>query len=257
MRPQRHRRRQDSTPTADSAAGARGIPTSTYDPVTTRADWRRHDLSHEAGRAARLLPRDLALLGDKARRVTPGKSPITIQTKVEPVQPPGLADPCLEPADCCPPERRLSPTTASPAIAIDPIGGRSAPYKSRRECRAALQGDGGGVTQTAVNALKECHRRVMTVRFLRAPAPVNGTSDPGGFVAAALGALQEAVSRRLPGDRTLADRFRLRRLPGALRRDRARAARPGIVGNSCARDRECDTAPGAHDGVCGDWGDSA
>jgi cysteine-rich repeat protein len=202
----------------------------------------------------RVCCRETALCsGKKLDEVEPGKKPITIQTKVNPVPPlptPGV--PCLAPPEFCP---MALPDNGEPrTIALDPIGGRSAPYKSRRECRAALQAAAGNLTLTVVNALTECRRRVMNGQIPSGScATVNGTSDPSGSVATVFAALLGTVDDDCEQSGHSPTDFGYDACPPPCAAIDLAKCTAGMVGNSCARDRDCDTAPAAHDGVCGDW----
>ncbi len=193
--------------------------------------------------------------GSKLDEIAPNLSPISIQTKVQPVPVPTSAINCLQPSIYCPTQEELPDDSVEPrTIAIDPIGGRSGPYRRQRECRVALQEATGAVTQATYDALRSCHRRVMAGELPSGScATVTPTSDPGGLVAAAAAALQSAVEDDCAASGLSPSTLGYRSCPAPCDAIPVGTCSAGMVGDPCQRDRHCDTAPAALDGICGAW----
>jgi cysteine-rich repeat protein len=194
--------------------------------------------------------------GKKLDEVSFGVTPITIQTKVEPVPALVVPDDCLNPPAFCPkdpddlPDNGVVPRT----IAIDPIGGRSGPYRSVRDCRAPLLSATGAVSQTTFNALKECHRKVMAGTIPGSSCgTVNPTSDPEGSVSASLAALHNVVAGSCQQSGHSPSDFGYTSCPPPCDSNVFSTCTAGTIGMPCLRDRNCDTAPALRDGRCGDW----
>ncbi len=213
-----------------------------------------NELSQEAGGSPGLLRESALCKGSKLDENPAGIIPITIQTKVAPDPPLGSPEACLEPPVFCPPDVELPDNSIEPrAIALDPIGGRSGPYASQRVCRAALQGAATTVTQTALTALRECNAKVMTGELASGSCgTINGTSDPSGSVSAAVSAVQNAVTSSCVSSGHSPSDFGYRGCPAPCDGITVSTCTAGIAG-PCVRDRDCDTAPAARDGRCGDW----
>ena len=196
-----------------------------------------------------------ACKGSKIDESAPNVVPISIQSMVQPVPVPTVNINCLQPSIFCPPQEELPDDSVEPrTIALDPIGGRSGPFRRQRECRVALQAATGAVTQATYDALRECHRRVMAAELPGGSCvSVTPTSDPGGTVAAAAAALQSAVNEDCAASGFSPATLGYRSCPPPCDAIAVATCAAGMVGNSCQRDRDCDTTLGALDGVCGAW----
>lgn len=204
----------------------------------------------------RICCRESALCkGSKLDANPDGIIPVSIQTRVAPDPPLVSAEECLEPPVFCPPNVDLPDDSVEPRkIALDPIGGRSGPYASQRVCRVALQSVTGAVTQTALAALRECHRKVMASELPAGScAAINPTSDPTGSVAAAVSTLQASVASGCQASGHSPSDFGYRSCPSPCDGITISTCTAGMVAQPCQRDRHCDTTPVAHDGRCGDW----
>jgi cysteine-rich repeat protein len=115
----------------------------------------------------------------------------------------------------------------------------------------ALQSASGVLTQSVFDVLRECHRKVMSGQLPNGSCAALNPAD----VAPATQALQLAITNSCASTGHSPSAFGYRACPPpceSIPEGPLAVCSAGLVG-SCQRDRDCDTAVDAGDGVCGDW----
>jgi hypothetical protein len=166
--------------------------------------------------------------------------PITIQ-----VQKYGTAEPCPDPNNCEDCELCV--------VDPDPMGMAQIPSPTAAKCRSAVAAAAATYVISAAKVSVGCHKDRLAGKI---PPPVDcndlNQADSKQIVDAAQTALADATAA-CAADRSPTT-FGYRTCPAPCNAISLGGCTAGLIGLPvCQTDRDCDTAPGAGDGRCGDW----
>ncbi len=159
----------------------------------------------------------------------------------------------------CPPDELLPAAAGTFCVVnLDPIGMKGLPSAKATSCRANIGKNSAKLMAGTMKTLTDCHKRRMAGQVL-STTDCNDLDDAITEVsdAAASGEASLRAAAAQCENNASPSRLGYVTCPAPCDHIDIGPCAQGLVGNTCNFDRECDTAPGALDGKCGNWTSAA